>query len=269
MSTFTPRDTTPRVGWSPTRRVIWHELQVYRRIWRGSVAANFVFPVFYLAAMGIGIGHLVNRHVGHVGGHPYVAYIGPGLLAMTAMQSGAAECMWPVVDGIKWSKVFCAITATPVEPEDIVTGRLVWTAIRLFVTSLVYVGIFAVFGVLTSWWSLLLPFIGALTALAFAAPLFAYATTLDNDYVFTVVQRFLFVPLFLFSATFYPLSTYPHWLRPLVQVSPLYHSVALCRAAAFGTGRPLALVMHTVILLTMTIIGTVLSRRYLRKCLTV
>ena len=122
------------------------------------------------------------------------------------------------------------------EPDDILFGKLAWVATRAFATAVLYTIVIACFGALQSWWSLALPFIGTLVTLAFSAPLVAYAARSESDATFTTIYRFAFVPMFLFSATFYPLSSYPGYLRPVVQLVPLYHGVALARAAAFGQG---------------------------------
>jgi lipooligosaccharide transport system permease protein len=130
------------------------------------------------------------------------------------------------------------------------------------------VAIIGCFGALQSWWSLTLPFIGTLVALAFSAPLVAYAARSESEASFITIYRFAFVPMFLFSATFYPLSAYPGYLRPVVQFFPLYHGVALARAAAFGEGSVSSQLAHVVVLLAMTVGGVIWGRRTMRRRLT-
>ncbi len=43
------------------------------------------------------------------------------------------------------------------------------------------------------------------------------------------------LPMYLFATTFYPLSTYPGWLRPLIELLPLYQSIELVRGPALGS----------------------------------
>jgi lipooligosaccharide transport system permease protein len=136
---------------------------------------------------------------------------------------------------------------------------------RSLATGIVYTIVIASFGALSSWWGFTLPLLGALITLAFAAPLVAYAATVESDASFTTIYRFAFVPMFLFSATFYPVSAYPTYLRPLVQIVPLYHGVALARAAAFGEGAPMALAAHVLILVLMSVAGVAWGRRTLRR----
>ncbi len=255
----------PSLGWPRWRRSWWYHATYYAQTWRGSVASTVLFPIFYLAALGIGVGHLVSAHSGLVEGQTYLHFIAPGLLATTTMQLGEGESLWPVLASVKWLRTYHAAVATPLEPRDILAGKLSWVVTRALGTGVIYTIVIASFGALSSWWALTLPLIGVLITLAFAAPLVAFAATVESDASFTTIYRFAFVPMFLFSATFYPVSAYPAYLRPLVQLVPLYHGVALARAAAFGEGSPGALAAHFVVLLGMCVAGIAWGRRSLRR----
>jgi lipooligosaccharide transport system permease protein len=254
-----------RLGWSRWRRSWWYHAKTYAHTWRGSVASTIFFPIFYLAALGVGVGHLVGKHHGLVQGQTYLHFIAPSLLATTAMQLGEGESLWPVLAAIKWIRNYHAAAATPLEPEDIYVGKLTWVVTRSFATGIVYTIVIACFGALQSWWSLTLPLIAALITLAFSAPLVAYAATVQSDGSFMTIYRFAFVPMFLFSATFYPLTAYPGYLRPVVQLVPLYHGVALARAAAFGQGAWGAILCHFAFLLAMAVAGVLWGRRTMRR----
>jgi lipooligosaccharide transport system permease protein len=253
------------LGWSRWRRSWWYHATFYAQTWRGSVASIVLFPIFFLTSLGIGVGHLVAAHSGLVEGQTYLHFIAPSLLATTTMQLGEGESLWPVLASLKWVRTYHAAAATPLEPRDILAGKLTWVATRALATGIIYTIVIAAFGALSSWWSLTLPLLGALITLAFAAPLVAYAATVESDASFTMIYRFAFVPMFLFSATFYPVSAYPSYLRPLVQLVPLYHGVALARAAAFGQGEPLALVAHGLVLVAMCVAGVSWGRRTMRR----
>jgi lipooligosaccharide transport system permease protein len=251
---------------SPAWLRSWHyHATFYAQTWRGSVASNVLFPIFFLASLGVGVGHLVTQHTGLVQGHTYLHFIAPSLLATTTMQLGEGESLWPVLAALKWIRSYHAAAATPLEPEDIFYGKLAWVVSRAFVTGIFYTIVIAAFGALQSWWALTLPFVGALVALAFSAPLVAYAARCQSDGSFIAIYRFAFVPMFLFSATFYPVSAYPGYLRPIVQVMPLYHGVALARAAAYGHAAPDALIGHLTVLAGLAAVGIYLGRRTMRR----
>ena len=257
--------TPAQLGWPRWRRSWWYHATYYAQTWRGSVASNILFPIFYLAAIGVGVGHLVSAHSGLVEHQTFLHFIAPSLLATTTMQLGEGESLWPVLASVKWIRSYHAAAATPLEPEDILTGKLTWVVTRAFATGIVYTIIIGLFGALQSWWSLTLPFIGALITLAFAAPLVAYAATVQSDASFATIYRFAIIPMFLFSATFYPVSVYPGYLRPVVQLVPLYHGVALARAAAFGRGALGPVLCHLAVLVTMSLLGVFWGRRTLRR----
>jgi len=200
-----------------------------------------------------------------VQGQTYLHFIAPSLLATSSMQMGEGESLWPVLAAVKWIRTYHAAAATPLEPEDILVGKLAWVASRAFATGVVYTIIIGCFGALHSWWSLTLPLLGALIALAFAAPLVAFAAGAQSDASFIVIYRFAFVPMFLFSATFYPVSAYPAAIRPLVQLVPLYHGVALTRAAAFGEGSFASVLAHLAVLVVMSAVGVAWGRRTMRR----
>lgn len=260
--------TNTEVGRSRWLRSWGYHAEYYAQTWRGSVASSVLFPILFLLSLGIGVGHLVAHHRGLVDGQTYLHYIAPSLLATTTMQLGEGESLWPVLACLKWIRTYHAAVTTPLEPDDILFGKLSWVATRAFATSVVYTVIIGCFGALQSWWCLTLPFIGTLVTLAFSAPLVAYAARCQSDASFTTLYRFAFVPMFLFSATFYPLSLYPGYLRPVVQFFPLYHGVALARAAAFGQGAIAPQLVHVAVLVAMTIVGIIWGRRTMRRRLT-
>ena len=251
------------LGWPRWRRSWWYHATYYAQTWRGSLASTVLFPIFYLASLGVGVGHLVNKHTGLVQGQTYLHFLAPSLLATSTMQLGEIESLWPVLAAVKWIRSYHA--ATPLEPEDILAGKLTWVVTRAFATGIVYTIVIGSFGALQSWWSVTLPFIGALITLAFAAPLVAFAANAQSDGAFTTIYRFGFVPMFLFSATFYSVSAYPGYLRPLVQLVPLYHGVALARAAAFGQGSGAAAPLHLAFLVAMAGTGVVWGRATMRR----
>ena len=257
--------TDARLGWPRWRRSWWFHATSYAHTWRGSVAGTVLFPILYLAALGVGVGHLVSAHAGLVDGHTYLHFIAPSLLATTAMQLGESESLWPVLAAVKWLRTYHAAVATPLTPLDVLVGKLSWVVTRAVATGVVYTIVIGAFGAIHSWWALVLPLIGGLITLAFAAPMVAYAATVQTDASFVTIYRFAIVPMFLFSATFYPVTAYPGYLRPVVQFVPLYHGVALARSAAFGTWPLWPTVGHLTVLATMSGVGVLWGRQALRR----
>ena len=93
-------------------RVLEHHLTVYRRTWKGSVFMSFVSPVLFLTAMGLGLGSLISRGpVRTVDGVSYVAFLAPGLLAATAMQSAYVETTYPIMARMQWLRTYDGMLA--------------------------------------------------------------------------------------------------------------------------------------------------------------
>jgi len=217
----------------------------YRRTWRGSIYSDVVNPVLYLGAMGLGLGTLVDAHgTASLGGVSYLAFIAPGLLAASAMQTAMGESTYPVLGSVKWLKTYYAAIATPLRPSDLFRGHLLFTTLRLATTSAIFMAVMAAFGAIGSPWAVAALPAAVLTGLAFGAPIEAYAITRQKDTSFALLFRFGIIPLFLFSGTFFPVTQLPAIVRPLAYVTPLWHGVALCRSLSLGSATPGASAIH-------------------------
>lgn len=241
----------------------------YKRTWRASVATSFLYPVLYLAAMGVGLGTLVNHHSRTVQNVSYLDFVAPGLLAATAMQIAGNEAMYPVMAAIKWFRTYFAMLATPLRVLDILRGHLAWIATRLTLVSVVYLVVMAAFGTLLSPWAVLALPAAIVTGLAFAAPIAAFSATQEGDKGFTALYRFGLIPLFLFSGTFFPTRELPGWLQVLAAATPLYHGVALCRSLTLGQLGSGAWVGDAAYLIALTVVGYLVAQRTYRRRLVV
>jgi lipooligosaccharide transport system permease protein len=239
-------------------RVVEREALVYRRLWRGSVFSHFVAPTLYLAAMGVGLGGLVDARNQLTGGATYAQFVAPGLLAATVMQSLVAESLWPVMGGIKWIRNFHAMAATSMTATDIFTGLLVWNGLRVVISSAIFLVVALAFGALASPWAVLAIPAVVLCGLSFAALVSAFTATQESDERFVLLMRIGVLPLFMFSGTFFPITQLPTWLQGLAWLSPLWHGIELCRAATTGvapSGGAAMLVSHVVALVAFVAAG--------------
>ncbi|MDQ3937216.1 MAG: ABC transporter permease [Chloroflexota bacterium] len=241
---------------SPAVRIFEHQALVYRRVWRGTLFISFITPTLFLAAMGLGLGAIVDaNNPAGVQGVSYLAFLGPGLLVASAMQTAAFECTFPVMAGIVWLRTYEAMLATPAGVRDILLGHLAWVAVRLTMVAGVFVAVMFLFGAVTTPLAVLALLPAVLTGFAFAAPITAFAATQKNDSGFSVLFRFGITPLFIFSGTFFPISQLPELLQPIAYLTPLYHGVAVSRGLALGTLDPLAIVLHLAVLIAFIVAG--------------
>jgi lipooligosaccharide transport system permease protein len=246
---------------APVLRVVEREVRVFSRLWRGFVFSLFLNPVLYLAAMGLGLGGLVDKHSGNVEGLTYLQFVTPGLLVAVAAQLAAGESMWPIVGGVKWIGNFHATVATAITPAEVLYGCVLWIAIRAMIGSVAFLLVAAVLGGIPSAWGILAIPVAGLCAAAFSAPLCAYSVMKDSDLSFPLILRIGVLPLFLFSGTFYPISQLPAALQPIAQLSPLYHAVALARAATTDTFDAGPDLVHLAVLVAFVLAGLAWGRR--------
>lgn len=261
--------TQPPVGrmW---RRALQFWLMSYRRVWRGSLVSGFLSPLLFLGAMGYLLGPLVDSGArGGIPGVEYIAFVAPGILAAQAMQTAVSESTFAVLAAIKWRRQYIAMLATPLGVPDVLIGHLVFVLLRVAMTSTVFVGVAVALGAISTWWAPLMLPVAVLCGLAFAAPVFAFAGTQSDGQGFAVLFRFIIMPMFLFSGTFFPIDQLPDVLEPVAWATPLAHAVALCRDLALGTGSITLAALHVGYLLIWATVGYRLALASFRRRLVV
>jgi lipooligosaccharide transport system permease protein len=238
----------------------------YRRIWRSSIWSSVLGPLFYLGAMGFGLGSLVDKHgTASLGGVSYLAFVAPAILAVGAMNTAIGEASYPVFGSIKWNRVYIGAQASPLRPADIFRGHLMFMTMRIMMNTAVVIAFIGAFGAARSAWVLLAWPAAVLTGVAFAAPVAAWAVTVKTENSFAYLLRFVMMPLMLFSGTFFPLSQLPGWLRPLAYATPLWHGVALCRAFSLGHVDLLGTLGHVAYLIALAAAGIWAGARTYRR----
>jgi len=252
----------------PALAVLESDLVGYKRTWRGSAMSSFVLPVLFVLGFGVGVGSFVDAG-GRLGDVRYLDYIVPGMIAATALQVAFGESSWPVMSKFVWVRTYQAQVATPLRVVDILAGDLLFVALRVVSTAAVFVAVTAVFGAVHSPWAVAVPLVAGLLGLATAAPTFAYAALLDTDSYFPLLQRFVVIPMSLFSGVFFPVESLPAAVRWLAYGSPLWHAVEVCRAATFGSGDPVRLAGHLAYLAAWAVVGFWLARLAYRRRLVV
>jgi lipooligosaccharide transport system permease protein len=261
----------PRPGWpfsSLSFRAFQCWLTVYRRTWRSSIWSSVLGPVFYLGALGFGLGTLVDEHsAASLGGVSYLAFVAPAILASGAMNTAMAEASYPVFGSIKWNRIYIGAQASPLRPADIFRGHLMFMTMRIAMNSALVTVFLVAFGAARSAWVVLAWPAAVLTGLAFAAPIAAWAVTVKIETSFNYIFRFVMMPLMLFSGTFFPLSQLPAGLRALAYATPLWHGVALCRAFSLGTapGDPAGMLGHAAYLAVLAGVGIWAGARTYRR----
>ncbi len=244
-------------------RTLEYWLYRYRRVWKGSAATSFLAPALYLAAMGYGLGALVDAGNGtaNLSGVDYVVFLAPGLLAASAMQAAVMECTWPILGALKWARTYHAMAATPIRPVDMLVGHVLYVVVRLTLTTGAFVLVAVAFGAVQSAAVLLAWPAAVLCGLAHATAVEAFSITRENDHGFAALNRFVVVPLFLFSGTFFPADQLPRAMELFAYATPLWHGVDLCRDLSLGTASGGQSLVHVGYLALWAVVGAAFAMR--------
>ncbi len=218
-------------------RLIERHARVYRHA--GLVFASGIFePLFYLLSVGLGLGVLIGKVPGPGGAPvPYREFVAPGLMAVSSMNGAMYDSTFNVFFRLKYAKLYDAILATPIRPTQIALGEIGWALIRGSIYAVAFTLVMLALGLVHSAWAVLDVPVAVLIGFGFAALGMTGTTYMkswqDFDYVLLASM-----PLFLFSATFYPLSVYPRPLQVVIECTPLYQGVVLLRDLTLGVVGP-------------------------------
>jgi lipooligosaccharide transport system permease protein len=220
--------------------------------------SGFFEPVFYLFAIGIGVGQLVGDV--EVGGVlvPYQAFVAPAMLAASAM-NGAVYEAGNMFFKLRYVKVYDGIVATPVTPKEIASGEIAWTLARGAMYSGAFLLVMYVMGLVSSPLGILAFPASLLIGFAFGA-LAAAATTWMKSVQDYDLVNLIILPLFLFSATMYPLDVYPPLLQKITLISPLFHGVVLVRGLTLGV-LEWTMLINIAYLAILGVIGSIITSR--------
>jgi lipooligosaccharide transport system permease protein len=253
------------LGGRRSSRLVERNVMVYRRTWI-VIVSGFFEPLFYLLSLGFGLGRLVGDVPGPDGPVPYAVFVAPALLASSAMNGAIYDSTINIFFKLMYAKTYDAMLTTPLGVGDIAIGEIAWALIRGTLYAIGFMIVMLLFGLVLSPWGVLIIPAAMLVGWAFAAVGMAATTYMRTWQDFDLVQVVV-MPLFLFSATFYPITVYPEPLRSIVQLTPLYQGVDLIRGLATGAVGPTSLV-HIGYLAAMGLIGLAITSRRLRRLLT-
>ena len=246
-------------------RLIERHARAYRRFWLLFISGVFE-PLFYLLSVGLGLGVLVGKVPGPGGKLiPYREFVAPGLLAVSSMNGAMYDSTFNVFFRLKYAKLYDAILATPIRPAQLALGEIGWALVRSTIYAIAFMTVMLALGLVHSPWALLAVPVALLIGFAFAAVGMAGTTYM------TSWQHFEFVtlatlPMFLFSASFYPLSVYPGPLQVVVEATPLYQGVTLLRGLTLGVVGP-GMLLNALYLVVMGLAGLSLSSRRISRLL--
>jgi lipooligosaccharide transport system permease protein len=259
-----PPGVAPLAPLAALRLLVLRNYIVYRDAWK-LFLTGFLEPVLYLLSIGIGVGQLIDTFEVNGQAIPYAEFVAPGMLAASAFNGALLDSTYNVFFKLKYDKLYDQMLATPLTTADIARGEIAWGQLRGGSYSAGFLVVMAALGLVQSWWVLLALPAALLIGFAFSAVFMAlttYMTSWQDFEKITLVQ----MPLFLFSATFFPITALDTWLRWIVEVTPLYRGVVLCRELTTGA-LSWASAVSVVYLVVMGLVGLLVVRRRLDRLL--
>ena len=263
MSVQAPTRLTPIGKITPFRaQRIWEKNYIaYRRLWK-VIFSGFFEPVFYLFAVGIGVGALVGDVVLPNGDAvPYAAFVAPAMMAASAMNGAVIETTFNIFFKLKFGKIYEGVLTTPMQPMDIAIGEIGWALLRGALYSTVFVIVMFAMGMTESWLAIFAIPAATLIGFAFGAAGMAACTWMKSWQDFDLVTL-VTMPMFLFSGTFYPIDVYPPALQVVARLSPLYHGTELLRGFTLGVV-DWSMLGHALFLIVMGLIAAAIASRRL------
>ncbi len=204
---------------------------VYTKLYKSSIAFNFIEPILYLVAMGFGLGAFVKE----VNGVPYMNFIAPGLIASSSMFATASECTYGTYIRMTYQKTFDAILSTPVNLDDLVAGEMLWGATKSIFYGTAITIVLSIFGLIDSPMIILAVPVLFVSGIIFAETAVIAAAVVPGIDSFSYFFTLLMTPSFLFSGIFFPLDNLPPLVEKIAFFTPLYHLVKICRSFASGS----------------------------------
>lgn len=214
-------------------KLVQRNALAYKHYWMAFVS-GFFEPLFYLVAVGFGVGRFVETIEYQGIELEYVSFLAPGMLAASAFNGALFDGFFSPFFKLNWLKTYDGIITTPINVSDIAVGEVIWALIRGTIYSSGFILVMLALGLIHSLWALLaLPAVMISGAALASGAMILTAKTKEISSLEKVMTLIVF-PMFLFSGTFFPVSLYPDLLRPIVQLTPLYHSASLLRALTTG-----------------------------------
>lgn len=211
-------------------RVWQRNFTVYTKLYLSSLALNFVEPILYLAAMGLGLGAFVKE----INGVPYVTFIASGIIASSSMFAAIYECTYGTYVRMTFQKTFDAILATPVNVDDLIAGELMWGATKSMLYGTIIMAVISAFGLVSSPLLVLAIPLLFVSGLIFAEIALIFVAVVPGIDSFNYFYTLFMTPMFLFSGIFFPLDNLPPIVMKIAFFMPLYHLVNICRSFASG-----------------------------------
>lgn len=241
-------------------QVTYRNLLVWRRVAVSSAVGYIGEPLLSLVALGFGLGTVVPQ----LEGMPYAEFIAPGLMVSTAMYTATFECTFGSYTRLVTQRTYDAILATPIGIDELVTGEILYGAVKACFGGTIVLLVATAFGLVPAWTALFVPLLSFVTGVLFSSMGMVVAATSKSYDVFNYYFTLVIAPMYLFAGLFFPLGRMPAWVQAVAQGMPMTHVVEISRALVRGTPSP-ALAAHLLAIVAFIAAAFALAFRSMRK----
>ena len=224
-----PMESLPT--WSSGALMVFRrDFLAWAKYYKSSIIMNFGEPLTNLLALGFGLG----TYVAKMAGVPFIDFIGPGLLAVTAMNAVTFDMAFEGYDRLNENGIYQSMISAPLTVGQVVAGEYVWEGVRSLLYGAVFILVLAALGLVKSWWALALPLPLVVTGVMFSAPALWVASWAKNHEQLFYYFTLFITPMYLFSGVFFPITHMPPIVRDIIVITPLFHVVNIVRAMVLG-----------------------------------
>ncbi len=222
--------TWPDLTWPLVFKVFQRNLLIFRKTWKANLMFNCVEPVLYLWALGFGLG----VYVSNIQGLPYINFLAPALVASSSMFATTYEMTYGSYTRMTVQKIFQSMVATPVSMDDVVMGEILYGTFKGVLYGIVFLVVVTLFGLVGSFWALLVPIPIVLMVMVFSALSMIWTSIAPGFSSFEYFFTLFITPMFFLSGVFFPVDALPAGIRFLAWFTPLYHAVEVVRSLILG-----------------------------------
>jgi len=245
-----------------TRAVVERGVRVMMKHNTLVILSGFFEPVFYLLSMGFGLGALIGTVSFYGHDVPYGAYIAPALMAVSAMNGAVYDSTMNVFFRMRYAKLYDQMLSTSLGPLDVALGEIIMALIRGLLYAIGFMIITTILGLNLAWTAALAIPAALIVAFGFASIGLAITSFMKRFQHLDMVY-FVLLPMFLLSATFFPIEVYPEAVQWVIKALPLWHGVDMIRQLTTGLIQP-TIWIHVTYFVVMIVVGVTLATARLR-----
>ncbi len=220
-------NSAPIPSWWKRLYSVWYRhFRVYTSNFYSNAFPPFFEPLIFLVGLGLGLGSFIPE----INGMGYLLFLAGGIMVTSAMYTAAFECTYGTYIRLVIDRIYDGMLGSPLLVRDIIWGEILFVGTKGFFFSLAVLIVVSCFGIVKEPLSILVPGVGFLTGVIFAALSLVITSLVHNINHFNFYLTGCLSPMFFFAGVVFPLANLPLGLQYFAEILPLTHVVRLARA---------------------------------------